>query len=259
MSPRMRRRRCRTKCRSAKSTMTWSTVKYATSAENGFVGGSLHAASPEPDKVSLSESTITWSTVKYATDAQNGFVSGSLDKTIIVDRTFRTHVLENRYLKVTLVPEFGGRILSIIYKPTGHEQLYRTRSRRALRDEGRQFLLRLADGVWRHLSHFPGSRARQDVAEAVGFWDREGEARRSDGVDVAEGRFRISRGTENIQERFDGHRGDLPCDAESRSRRARYAYGPEKSQRHGDSLRVLDVHDAGAGIGPEKSQNDRRR
>ena len=76
--------------------------------------------------MSLSKSTITWSTVKYATDAENGFVSGSLDKTTIVDRTFRTHVLENRYLKVTLVPEFGGRILSIIYKPTGHEQLYRT-------------------------------------------------------------------------------------------------------------------------------------
>ena len=52
--------------------------------------------------------------------------SGSLDKNTIVDRTFKTHVLENRYLKVTLVPEFGGRILSIIYKPTGHEQLYRT-------------------------------------------------------------------------------------------------------------------------------------
>ena len=34
-------------------------------------------------------------------------------------------MLENRYLKVTLVPEFGGRILSIIYKPTGREQLYR--------------------------------------------------------------------------------------------------------------------------------------
>jgi Domain of unknown function (DUF5107) len=78
------------------------------------------------DKVSLSESTITWSTVKYATSAENGFVSGSLDKDTIVDRTFKTHVLENRYLKVTLVPEFGGRILSIIYKPTGHEQLYRT-------------------------------------------------------------------------------------------------------------------------------------
>src|ERR1700724_104532 len=86
----------------------------------------LHAASPTPDRVSLSESTITWGTVKYATNAENGFVSGSLDKKTIVDRTFKTHVLENRYLKVTLLPEFGGRILSIIYKPTGHEQLYRT-------------------------------------------------------------------------------------------------------------------------------------
>src|SRR6266852_2135223 len=86
----------------------------------------VHAESPVPDRVSLSESTITWSTVKYATDADNGFVSGSLDKTTIVDRTFRTYVLENHYLKVMLLPEFGGRILSIIYKPTGHEQLYRT-------------------------------------------------------------------------------------------------------------------------------------
>jgi hypothetical protein len=83
-------------------------------------------ASPEPDRVSLSESTINWSTVKYATSADNGFITGSLDKQTIVDRTFTTRVLENRYLKVTLVPEFGGRILSIIYKPTGHEQLYRT-------------------------------------------------------------------------------------------------------------------------------------
>src|SRR3982074_2090677 len=86
----------------------------------------VHAASPVADRVSLSEWTITWSTVKYATDAENGFVSGSLDKKTIVDRTFKTHVLENRYLKVTVLPEFGGRILSIIYKPTGHEQLYRT-------------------------------------------------------------------------------------------------------------------------------------
>src|SRR6266567_2085659 len=86
----------------------------------------VHADSPVSDGVSLSESTISWSTVKYATAAENGFVSGSLDKKTIVDRTFKTRVLENRYLKVTLVPEFGGRILSMIYKPTGREQLYRT-------------------------------------------------------------------------------------------------------------------------------------
>ena len=83
-------------------------------------------ASTEPDKVSLSEQKIHWSTVKYATTAENGLVDGSLDKNTIVDRTFKARVLENRYLKVVLLPEFGGRILSIIYKPTGHEQLYRT-------------------------------------------------------------------------------------------------------------------------------------
>src|SRR5690348_15977885 len=77
----------------------------------------VHAESRAPDRVSLSEQTIAWRTVKYATDAENGFVDGSLDKTTIVDSTFKAYVLENRYLKVTLVPEFGGRILSIIYKP----------------------------------------------------------------------------------------------------------------------------------------------
>ena len=86
----------------------------------------VHATSPVPDRVSLTESTITWSTVKYATSAENGFVNGSLDEKTIEDRTFRTYMLENRYLKATLVPDFGGRIISLIYKPTGHEQLYST-------------------------------------------------------------------------------------------------------------------------------------
>jgi hypothetical protein len=88
----------------------------------------FHAVAPaaEPDKVTLSEQTIRWSTVKYATSEENGLVDGSLDKNTIVDRTFSARVLENRYLRVVLLPEFGGRILSIIYKPTGHEQLYRT-------------------------------------------------------------------------------------------------------------------------------------
>ena len=90
------------------------------------LSGIAQAAEPGADRVWLRESTTTWSTVKYATDAENGFVDGSLDTRTIVDHTFKTRVLENRYLKVTLVPEFGGRIISIIYKPTGHEELYRT-------------------------------------------------------------------------------------------------------------------------------------
>jgi hypothetical protein len=102
-------------------------VRFAVAVLSAVCGfhAVVHAGSPGADRVSLSESTMSWSTVKYSTDVENGLVGGSLDKSIIVDRTFRIHVLENRYLKVTLLPEFGGRILSIIYKPTGHEQLYR--------------------------------------------------------------------------------------------------------------------------------------
>src|SRR5690242_2461095 len=90
------------------------------------LGQAVPAAAQVADSVSLTASIITWNTVKYATTADNGFVDGSLDTKTIVDRTFRTYVLENDYLKATLVPEFGGRVLSLIYKPTGHEQLYRT-------------------------------------------------------------------------------------------------------------------------------------
>jgi hypothetical protein len=105
-----------------------SRVRFAVAVVSaaGAFHAVVHAGSPVADGVSLSESTMSWSTVNYATDAENGFVGGSLDNNTIVDRTFRVRVLENRYLKVALLPEFGGRILSIIYKPTGHEQLYRT-------------------------------------------------------------------------------------------------------------------------------------
>src|ERR1700753_2232342 len=91
-----------------------------------LLGATAHAASPEPDSVTLSEQSIVWHTAKYAVDADNGFVTGSLDTSGIIDVGFKAYVLENRSLKVTLVPEFGGRIISMLYKPTGHEELYRT-------------------------------------------------------------------------------------------------------------------------------------
>ncbi|MBI4674698.1 MAG: DUF5107 domain-containing protein [Chloroflexi bacterium] len=39
-------------------------------------------------------------------------------------KTFRAIVLENEYLKVTLIPALGGRIFQITYKPTGQNLLY---------------------------------------------------------------------------------------------------------------------------------------
>ena len=88
------------------------------------------------------------------------------------------------------MPEFGGRILSIIYKPTGHEQLYRTEVGVPYGIKGGIFYydwLMVYGGIF---PTFPDRRARQDVAEAVGFQGGEGECRRSDGVDVAQRRFR---------------------------------------------------------------------
>ncbi len=76
------------------------------------------------DTVSLVESTVDWETYQYELDENHGIAAGSYDGLSKTKRSFDAWILENRYLKVTLVPEIGGRILSIIYKPTGHEQLY---------------------------------------------------------------------------------------------------------------------------------------
>ena len=42
-----------------------------------------------------------------------------------VNRTYRTVELENEYLKLTLLPDLGGRIYQVFYKPTGHHETYR--------------------------------------------------------------------------------------------------------------------------------------
>lgn len=76
------------------------------------------------DAVSLQEATITWDTYLYELAENNQIISGSFDGVTKTQKVFNAWVLENKYLRVTLIPEWGGRIISIIYKPTGHEQLY---------------------------------------------------------------------------------------------------------------------------------------
>jgi uncharacterized protein YraI len=39
-------------------------------------------------------------------------------------QTYRAVVLENEYLKIVLLPELGGRIYQVIFRPTGSNQLY---------------------------------------------------------------------------------------------------------------------------------------
>lgn len=88
------------------------------------VAASVNAQDTSESGVTLTSSTTTWQTLAYDLNPDGGFVPGSRDADSIVETTFNTYILENEYLRVTLLPEYGGRILSMIYKPTGHEELY---------------------------------------------------------------------------------------------------------------------------------------
>jgi hypothetical protein len=73
--------------------------------------------------VTLTQSQVQWKTYKHTVNPNYSLLNDTFS-TDIVTHTYNSLILENEYLKVTLVPEYGGRILSMIYKPTGHEQLY---------------------------------------------------------------------------------------------------------------------------------------
>lgn len=53
------------------------------------------------------------------------------DKQVVTE--LRTHVIENRYIKVSLLPQFGGRIISIEDKLSGQELLYQGKDLRVQR------------------------------------------------------------------------------------------------------------------------------
>jgi hypothetical protein len=75
-------------------------------------------------QVTVRDTTIIWHTFRYGLNADHTMNWNTNVSFDTVAKIFTGVVLENEYLKITLVPEFGGRIISMIYKPTGHEELY---------------------------------------------------------------------------------------------------------------------------------------
>lgn len=51
----------------------------------------------------------------------------SIDAQGVQPRLFRTLVLENEFLKLTFLPELGGRLLQMTYKPSGQDLFYNNR------------------------------------------------------------------------------------------------------------------------------------
>ena len=73
-------------------------------------------------QISVRDTLVEWSHFSYSLNENHSISSFSDEE--IEKVQFPGIVMENEYLRLTLIPDFGGRIISCIYKPTGHEQLY---------------------------------------------------------------------------------------------------------------------------------------
>jgi hypothetical protein len=76
------------------------------------------------DAVTRTASTFRFSHYPIQTSSAGVWNGPSSPGTQATSTTYDTVVLENGYLRVTLLPRYGGRILSIVHKPTNQELLY---------------------------------------------------------------------------------------------------------------------------------------
>ncbi|MCX7727209.1 MAG: DUF5107 domain-containing protein, partial [Chitinispirillaceae bacterium] len=73
--------------------------------------------------VDLRDTVVQWRTYKHTVNSDFSLKNDTFSTEIVVS-TYSAIIMENEFLRVIIVPDYGGRIISIVYKPTGHEQLY---------------------------------------------------------------------------------------------------------------------------------------
>jgi hypothetical protein len=76
------------------------------------------------DTVTRTASTFAFKHFPIQTNGDGVWNGPTSPGTQATTTTYNTVVLENAYLRVTLLPDYGGRILSMLHKPTNHEFLY---------------------------------------------------------------------------------------------------------------------------------------
>jgi hypothetical protein len=87
----------------------------------------LYFIIPLNAQVSLRDTSITWQHHALELNEDFSINSYSTDDNNIQQVVFDdSKVIENELIKLVLVPEYGARILSFIYKPTNHEYLYQS-------------------------------------------------------------------------------------------------------------------------------------
>ncbi|MFT6970614.1 MAG: hypothetical protein ACJAXX_001180 [Roseivirga sp.] len=73
-------------------------------------------------QVTMRDTLILWQHFDYEMD--ENFSLANYSESDIVTTEFEGIVLENELVKICLIPAFGARIISFVYKPSGLEQLY---------------------------------------------------------------------------------------------------------------------------------------
>jgi hypothetical protein len=78
-------------------------------------------------QVQLRDTTVIWQHHRFELNSNYSLKSHSTVDTDIQQVSFtNAKVIENELIRLVLVPEYGGRVLSFYYKPTGHEYLYQS-------------------------------------------------------------------------------------------------------------------------------------
>jgi len=96
-------------------------------SSTGGTGGATTGSggtSAVADSVRRSTSTYAFKHYPIQTTSDGVWNGPTTPESQVITTNYDTWVLENGFLKVTLLPDYGGRILSIVHKPTNTDLLY---------------------------------------------------------------------------------------------------------------------------------------
>ncbi len=75
-------------------------------------------------QVVLRDTLISWQHHDFVLGDDQAMLGYTTNDDEITEVAFNGKVLENELIRLVLIPEYGGRVLSYVYKPTGYEYLY---------------------------------------------------------------------------------------------------------------------------------------
>jgi hypothetical protein len=77
-------------------------------------------------QVTLRDSVIVWQHHRFALNDDHSMKTFTTDDADIQQLSFQGKVIENELIRLVILPEYGGRIISFFHKPSQHEYLYQS-------------------------------------------------------------------------------------------------------------------------------------